>query len=163
VSTHQKASQYIALDPGGTTGCCVWTDVDARGNYHGDVEFELSQLGPEEHHRALWKKLTGLDPEVVICESFNYRNAYRDKVVLDSREYIGIARLYCASTHKRFVLQQPSAAKGLWTDAKIKSLNLWQPGHPHAMDALRHMLYYLTVEVKNLKWVRRLNTMRSTI
>ncbi len=144
-----KSGLIIALDPGGTTGIAMKRHAD-------ETDFKLLQLGPDEHHTALWKLLATENPDVVVCERFDSMPLQDFAVNLAAREYIGVAKLYCQSTHKPFVSQQRSAAKGLWTDAKIKSINLWQPGQKHSMDALRHLLYYITVAQKDQRWVRAL-------
>jgi hypothetical protein len=127
---------FIALDPGTTTGIAVFDDELDK--------LDAFQIGPEEHHSELYSLLNGLDPAVVISERFQFRpvDKNRQRIVLDSREYIGVAKLYCQRNRKPFVLQTPAEAKGFWTDDKIRKLDLWIPSHPHAMDATRHLLYY---------------------
>jgi hypothetical protein len=43
----------------------------------------------------------------------------------------------------RYVEQTASMGKGFVTDEVIKKLDLWYPGYKHAMDATRHLLYYV--------------------
>jgi hypothetical protein len=132
--------------------------VPTTSSFNYDTVWEFRQLGPDQHHLALWKLLTAVNPDVVVCERFQSRPNIggNGTVNLMAPEYIGVAKLYCTSTETDFVLQQPSAAKGLWTDQKIKTLNLWQPNQKHAMDALRHALYYLTVTLQEEHWVQQL-------
>jgi len=139
--------RIIGIDPGGTTGVCTFAKgVGKAAGWEYENMFHFFQLDRKEHHVALWRLLSEFDPNVVVCERFNSRPAVggNGTVNLDAREYIGVAHLYADMTKKPFVLQTPAAAKGLWTDAKIKTLNLWQPNQKHAMDALRHVLYYMT-------------------
>lgn len=135
---------YISLDPGKTTGVCVH---DLR-----TAELEAWEIGPEPHHLKLHDLLNGYGPELVICERFDYRRL--DKVNLEPVEYIGVTKLWCQQTHTRYHAQmQLGHDRGLWTDSKLKELDLHQPGKPHANDAMRHMLYYLTVTEKDPQWI----------
>jgi hypothetical protein len=104
-----------------------------------------------EHHQTLYDMLVQASPDVVITESFTYRR--QDYAILTSVEYIGVAKLYCQEREMPLVQQPPSAAKALWTNDKIKRLGLWRPNERHAMDALRHLLYYVTVTMKDNRFV----------
>ena len=125
----------LAFDPGTTTGVAAYdTETDT---------WSRNQLGPLGHHDQLWHLLEAVKNQldVVVCESFTYQ--MRQKVVLDSVEYIGVLRLWCCLNEKNFLLQTPTMGKGFWTDDKVKTLGLWLPNQPHAMDATRHALYFL--------------------
>lgn len=138
----------ISLDPGTTTGYVIGNPEDG---------FVTGQIGPEDHHHALYKLLKAFEPVVVICEAFTFRpNPGRRKIVLDSKEYIGVTRLYCEEYDIKYVEQQPSQAKGFWTDDKLKKAELWEPGKKHAMDALRHMLYYVTFAENDHTYIMKL-------
>ena len=141
--------KIIGIDPGTHTGICVY---DARDGVENPFTFQT--LGPRAHHEALWDVL-GDDPHElhVVCERFTYQR--RDKVILDSVEYIGVVKLWCAMYGTKYNTQTPSAAMNLWTDGKIKRLGLWRPNKAHEMDALRHVLYYLTNTLKDYAFIRQ--------
>jgi hypothetical protein len=40
--------------------------------------------------------------------------------------------------HCRWYYQQPSDAKGVVTDARLRAAGLWVKGQQHARDAIRH-------------------------
>lgn len=146
--------RIVALDPGGTTGVAIYTHSadTASGAFHNE-RIVRKQLGPDRHHVELWKLLTSENPDVIVCESFEFRQfdkKDRHNIVLVSKEYIGIVELYCAMTGKEHKPQTASVGKAFWSDDKIKRLGLWVPGNPHSMDATRHLLHYLTFEM-NLK------------
>ena len=126
--------RIIAFDPGGTTGYKLY-DSEAD-------TFSGGQLEPN-HHFKLWSMLNNLKINAVVYETFEYRNKSRAGLVLDSREYIGIIRLfeemYSISTTK----QTPAQAKGFVSDDRLKRGGLWVPGHPHENDACRHLIYYM--------------------
>jgi hypothetical protein len=138
--------RVIALDPGGTTGWAVWT-MEANG----DMDWHLGQLGPEDHHELLYALLERetIHDFTVVCESFEFRQSrQRDNINLMSREYIGIAKLYEQERKNPVVFQTAAMAKSFVTDQKLKSMHLWHPGKKHAMDAMRHLVYYLVNKEK---------------
>jgi hypothetical protein len=134
--------KIIALDPGGTTGWASYTDfTDERL-----AKFACGQIGPDEHHEELFSDVllagTGYEVEIV-CESFEYRNANRPGLVLLSKEYIGVAKLSATMFSRPYTEQTASKAKGFVRDSHIKKLGLWSVGNKHAMDAMRHLIYYM--------------------
>jgi hypothetical protein len=156
--------RVMALDPGGTTGWATYTAermpaVDGPEEYLKE-EWACGQLGPDEHHGALFD-LLGLQQTAefhVVCESFEFRNTdrrHRDSLNLMSREYIGVAKLFyhqrmAPADFQQLRFQTAGKAKGFIPDSgpmankKIKDAGLWYPNQKHAMDAMRHLLYYLT-------------------
>jgi hypothetical protein len=96
----------------------------------------------------------------IVFERFVYQRRDLTKGVslsLKSVEYIGVIRLYAAehigvSLH----MQTPAQAKNLWTDDKLRKLDLYHRSSPHIRDATRHMLYFLTVTRNNRRWVNLL-------
>lgn len=159
----------FALDPGGTTGWakCVLEEeadsIDEQGNLRTKRvgHFSSDQIGPGSHHMRLWEilgELVGQTQELhLVVESFQYRqsDANRTGTVLVSLEYIGIAKLF-ALLHPervRYQEQTPAEGKGFVTDTKIRRLGLWTPGMPHAMDAMRHLIYYQVVRLKDYSYI----------
>lgn len=152
--------KIVALDPGGTTGI-AHTVYDKRSKRFAKIV--TSELGPQEHHKELYRFLIDESPHVVVCERFIHQNRKDEdsaagvgSVELISGEYIGVARLYCDLTDKTVVLQTPAQAKKLWTDDKLKTLDLWIKGSTHKRDAIRHLLYFITVELNSDQYVRML-------
>ena len=145
---------YIGLDPGGETGYCIY-DPFTR-------EVSTSILTADEHHNRLYTNLVVHRPKKIICERFDHRPNQK-AAELVSREYIGVAKLY-TQTHYGVELvmqQQLKGHKGLWTDDKLKVLGLYNPGEGHDNDALRQVLYYITVEENDLYWVRKYQELAS--
>jgi hypothetical protein len=151
--------RICAFDPGGTTGVAMY-DQDRKS-------WERYQLGPYEHHQKLESLLYSYSADVVIYERFMYQRRELDKGVslrLDSVEYIGIIKLWAAKHPNTSVhCQTPAQAKNLWTDDKLKKVELWIPGNPHAMDATRHLLYYLVVNQGEKSWIQKLRPSRSSL
>lgn len=147
--------RYLAIDPGGTTGWATWEDC-------ADVKsIETGEIGPEEHHFGLWNLLDNLAPNVVIYERFQYRPGQSPtpaEDILVAREYIGILKLWCVvdpyHLESAIVGQTPAQAKKLWRDDLLKRAGLWVKGSTHKRDAMRHLLYYLTITESREAWVR---------
>lgn len=137
----------VALDPGGTTG---W--ASAYFDYLPDqtldkVTFNCSQFDKPQHHKQLWSAIQcefhATDDLVIVSESFEYRANSRAGLVLDSKEYIGVAKLFSQLHDTLYVEQTAAKAKGFVKDEHIKKLGLWSPSQRHAMDAYRHLLYFM--------------------
>ena len=138
----------LALDPGGTTGwalCRYDFEPSAQIVQARDVQWLCGQLGPQAHHSELWSLLGMQHTQEyrLVSESFEYRNKSRAGLVLDSVEYIGITRLYSELRDVVLTMQTAAKGKGFVKDQNIKDLGLWSGGWKHAMDAYRHLLYYM--------------------
>jgi hypothetical protein len=135
--------RVIALDPGETTGWALYRGDAAEGT----SKFTCGQIGPYEHHNELDILLGHMQGEgeyTIVCERFEYRNNSRAGLNLMSREYIGVAKRFVQERREvEYVMQSAAQAKGFVQDRHIKKLGLWSPGDKHAMDAYRHLLYYL--------------------
>lgn len=127
-----------------------------------DIVFEGGQIGPHEHHQTLEQLLydyiqqSFYVPLEIVYESFEFRQHIKKdhaktKVVLISKEYIGVIKL--AHSHhwatSSLYSHTSSAAKDLIDDWKLKVLglghNLWVPGNEHENDAARHLFRHMVV------------------
>ncbi len=63
---------------------------------------------------------------------------------------------------KTLTLQGPADAKKWVTDKKLKLWNLYTPGQPHAMDALRHAVYFSIFGGKRVANEKSHSTVRKT-
>lgn len=133
----------IAFDPGGTTGVAILTPTSRK-------RIHVRQL------TEIWELLNRYSPDEVVVERFQFRyGGGRSKVDLTAKEVIGVIKLWCALKNVPLFEQTPSQAKNLWTDKKLKQLDLWLP-MPHAMDATRHLLYHLVVTKGDRSWLEQL-------
>jgi hypothetical protein len=122
------------------------------------MKWDFGQIGPHEHHDELDGFLGREHTQpgmTIVMEHFDWRpskqaQVYGDrKVELISREYEGVIKRFVQERGNTpnapvvLVQQSPSQALGFVKDVNINALDLWWPGHKHAMDALRHILYYL--------------------
>lgn len=144
--------KIIALDPGETTGYAIYSSYKTKS---GQVRsLVATEIGPDPHHLQLYSLLDNAHPNVVVCEDFRYQRGPGGHN-LTPVEYIGICKLWSTKNHVPLELQGRTY-KVLWDDGKIKQLGLWRPGKPHAMDALRHLLYYVTLILQDSHYVKQL-------
>lgn len=139
----------LALDPGGSTG---WASMIAEAVPAENGKYELfnpsyrcGQIESKEHHKKLYT-LMGLfhtDLYYIVSESFEYRNKSRPGLELVSREYIGVTKYFCQERDVPLFMQTAAMGKGFVKDANIKALGLWSTANKHAMDAYRHLFYWL--------------------
>lgn len=123
----------VALDPGVTTGLACYEE-----DFH--TKYRTAQLAPFD----VWVYLEGCleyDKIDIVCESFQYRRL--PSVNLEPVEVIGMVKLfhYINSQDTTLTFQTPHQRK-FFTDDRLKEYGLWEPGKPHAMDAMRHLLVY---------------------
>lgn len=149
--------RVIAFDPGGTTGWASYSALQMPDGSFFNERFDCGQLGPKEHHKELYDLLLmqRVSEYHVVSESFEFRNRARDGLVLISKEYIGVMKLFAAESEVPLVMQTAAMGKGFISDSKIMRAQLWHPGWRHAMDATRHLLYYLVTRQNRMDLVEK--------
>ena len=139
--------KMMAFDPGFTTGVVIYNDQPSPGaSFY--YPYQIQDLTP------LWDTLHTEQPDQIVYESFYYQR--REKVDLRPVEAIGVIRLYCKLNNIIPVAQSAAHGKAFWTDEKIKKIGLWEPGLKHAMDAMRHMLYYQAFQLQKIELLEAL-------
>jgi hypothetical protein len=141
--------RVIGIDPGGTTGWATFSayryfDYASQSYEYEDVEWTCGQLGPEKHHQAL-EQLLGLqrvEYYTIVCERFTDR-VTGHSVDLTAREYIGVIQKYCQEDKVPLVMQMSAQAKGFTNSKNLRKLGLYYAKDKHAMDAYKHVLWYL--------------------
>lgn len=145
--------RVLAIDPGVTTGG-TWVVFD------GDKVF-VAPFQAKYMPHEFGKVLRDYNIDVYICENFSYRK-HLDKAELYSLQLIGVLNahvnpasllwnpkafrhefVYVDKPGRKVHWQEPAyALAGFFTDDRLKSLNLYIPAMPHAMDALRHFMQW---------------------
>lgn len=158
--------RIAAIDPGVTTGIAFYVLHPDKVSY----DFKTLEMGPDEHHMKLFSWLETERPDIVVTERFEYRivkskGTEMPGVRLESREYIGVCKLYCQVwsqvSQREYVPQTSGSAKNLFTDTKLKTLGLYQApsGRQHMNDAVRHLMYYITVTLNRKDFLAPLKPM----
>jgi hypothetical protein len=129
--------KVISFDPGGTTG--YTNSILSDGMLSVGASQAKWSVG------ELWDYLDAEEPDIIVYESFEYRNRARAGLDLTPVELIGVIKLYIEKVDNVTVRpQRPGTGFDYFTDKKLKEDGLYIPGKPHAMDAVRHLLHWYT-------------------
>ena len=135
--TLPSSCKAMALDPGGTTGYCLAFIGEPQRLYlsYGQHAWREDQL---------YDAMMDVRPDVLICESFEFRQGARAGLDLTPAHLIGVVRLYAAHAGSQLHMQTAAQAKGYWTDDKLKKNGLYHKSFKHGRDACRHFLHNFT-------------------
>jgi hypothetical protein len=117
----------VALDPGGTTGIAWW--------WYG--EFHSEQLDPMVAVDYVEEAVDRLDE--IVVEDFLPRPGVRSWQP-DALHVIGACRWLAHAFDRPLVLQTPARGKSFASDVRLKRVDFYRSGQPHANDAARHLL-----------------------
>lgn len=130
----------LALDPGKTVGCAVWSD--GRLVEHG----QCGSFAFQQWLEAIIPAYAVWDLEVV-CERYKLgpKSLKAGSDFEWATDVIGTTRYWCQKWDVPLTMQDPSKAKSFSTDDKLKRLGWYVPTPGgHANDAARHLLVRLT-------------------
>ena len=132
--------KIMSVDPGVTSGYCLAYLEASRCRYH---PFQMVDDVDD-----FWRRLIDFEPRHLIIEDFEFRRGKyaAGGLNLFPKEMIGVARLY-SSVAKHQVglyIQKAAQGKAYYSDKILKTKQLYLRGIPHAMDASRHLLQWLT-------------------
>jgi hypothetical protein len=159
VIKHYDPDTIIGLDPGGTTGVAIARNCLPRDK--GPVEYESFEMDTSGRdggkYYGLMRELLrrrdrdGLLLVHIVCEDFDFRQDQtgialrgyaRSKIDYTPAEILGALRVLCAQYSLVLHTQKAAQGKGFWDDDKLKRLGVYNVGHRHGNDAMRHLLYY---------------------
>lgn len=145
----------MAVDPGGTTGWATFW-IPTANMISRDIkileeaEYNCGQVSGREERQALElaKIVIEMGPGPLIIEDFILRQFRQDRALLSP---VRVTAMFEYGLYLRDVTgdvnpirkQQASLAKSTATDDRLKDWGFWEPGAPHARDALRHALTFL--------------------
>lgn len=131
----------LAIDPGVTTGFALRVA-------DGEIFSWQHELNSEDlPYTYFMAQLETLTVDRVVCERFDFR---QNKTGVDYTpiELIGLIKSWAETeiTFPNIVWQgqDVKSKKSFWTDEKLKVWGVYKPNMPHAMDATKHLLHYLT-------------------
>lgn len=131
--------KVVAFDTGGTTGIAVGLL---------DLEKGLMRVSSSQEilsHHGIYNHIQRLNPDIIICEDFQYRNRARDGLELISAELNGVVKLYASEYKVTLYMQTPvEGIGGFYNDDRLKEHDLWQEGKIHANEATMHLLHWYT-------------------
>ncbi len=142
---------YLSLDPGETIG---WAKHDEVSGYASGQVAQRDLWSFLETYRLARIGTVVPIGIVLIYEKFDRRTTAADLVAV---ECIGVIKEWQRQTRgARLEEQSASMAKFFWSDERLKSLELYRVGKPHANDALRHLCYYLHFSKRGPRWALEL-------
>ena len=143
--------RIIAFDPGATTGVA---ELEINQRLFTIVTHQLPNA-----HAVLWDTLNRMRPDIIVYEQFLHQQ--RIKADYTPVEMIGVIKLYAAFHEISLVGQTPATGKAFWTNDKLRTIkmpktdiSLYKTNAPHAMDALRHLLHFVTFSLNDDRFVR---------
>lgn len=147
-------SLIYALDPGETTGRCIYHQEDSWGDI-----VELEQLDTQnvvKGYDAIRAELLSLPklPQIVVCEGYvvySYKSDDHKWNTLHTPQLIGAIKVLCHQLNIPIKFQLAVQAKGFVTDEMLENWGVYIPGMKHARDAQRHALYYKMLAQKPYK------------
>jgi hypothetical protein len=140
-----------SFDPGEISGWCHLSVHENEVGCYNSGESDLFQIGNMLYDNPALKAAVSkkeLNTTFVV-----ERYIMNSKITQSpwSLETIGLIRYFGNYYHIPIQLQSPSEAKNLITNNVIQKAGLYLPGRPHAMDAVRHALFYLITKQGILK------------
>jgi hypothetical protein len=138
-------------DPGETTGWCHISVHDGEVGVFSSGEADHNGVGNLLYDNCSLKAAV-VKTEIETTFAVE-RFVMNSKITQSpwSLETTGLIRYFSSVYHVPMMMQTPSQAKNLIKDAVIKRAGLYVPGQGHAMDAVRHALYFLIVKKGLLK------------
>lgn len=131
----------LALDPGETTGACIWLPKD-----NSLLIFQLGTPEIEGGWRTVHELLQKLQPEHVRIEDYRVYGHMTDQhsfAGLHTPQLIGAIKAAACDHEIPSSVAMAIHAKTFWTDAKLKMCGLYNRGLKHGRDAQRHVLRYM--------------------
>ena len=140
--THKIPERLLCLDPGKTTGWCLfeqgrlskWGQVD---DCYDDHNIDIS---------GLMQLFKDTQPDFIVYEDYKVYSNKLDRHAFSpvmTVRLIGTIETYCQMNNIAAHKQMASTAKNFCTDTKLEQWGFWQQGMRHARDAIRHGCYFL--------------------
>jgi len=137
-------ARILALDPGETTGFCV---------FEGPNLVVADQLKTKSVPEGAWeieKAVCKHNVAEVVMEMYrvySWKAEDHSWQSLHTPRLIGAVEYVCFQLDVPLIQQTAQQAKGFCTDEKLKAWGVYQVGKPHSCDAIRHACYYLLFDV----------------
>lgn len=145
VTRHRGAATFpeiriIGIDPGQTTGVCVF-EGRALGGYAqlSTKEMPLAAATTEQYIRYN-------TPNLIVMEAYriyNWKTRSHANSDVHTLRLIGAIQYIAYIKNIPVVFQGAGEGKAFCTDEKLKEWSMYQVAHRHANDAIRHVAHYL--------------------
>jgi hypothetical protein len=131
----------LAIDPGETTGICIW-DGDKAAFFI--CQLETKEIGPA--YVQLHELIQKVNPTHVRAEDYRIYSWMTEQHAgtnLHTPKLIGAIEVAAHNLSVPCSLVMAQQPKALWNDDNLKLAGLYNPGLKHGRDALRHACYYI--------------------
>lgn len=129
----------MAIDPGQTTGYCVFNDGDLFTN--GIIPWTETSGWD-----LIIDKIHGVNPAVIILEDYRLYASKTNAQIgsqMNTVRIIGAIDMVAHRYHIPVVKQMAVVAKPFCTDDKLREWGFWTGINRHARDSIRHACYFL--------------------
>jgi hypothetical protein len=143
--------RVLALDPGETTGACVFDGPDLI-----DARQLSTGLMPDAAYTVYeYLSMFRTSNAVVVIEDYrvySWKTKDHAWAGLHTPRLIGAVEYICRYNLDQLPLVKQTAqqGKGFCTDDKLKAWGVYQINQKHARDAIRHACYYLLFTIAKL-------------
>ena len=139
---HTIPSKLLCLDPGKTTGWCLFengqlTTVDHVPDCYDDKNVNVVPL---------LKLIEDIQPDFILYEDYKVYSNKLDRHAFNpvfTVRLIGAIEAHAQMTGIKTHKQMASTAKSFVTDDKLKQWGFYEKGLKHGRDAIRHGCYFL--------------------
>ena len=134
----------LALDPGETTGWCVFNSTVEMAALKATGQIKTWEMVYAVEN--LGKLLKQYKPDIVVHETYavySWKAQDHSWSQVPTLRVIGCLETLCIQNDLRYHDQTAQVAKHFVTDDKLKRWGFYQEGMKHARDAIRHGCYFL--------------------
>ena len=136
---------FLAIDPGGTTGICHIVETEHQYNIVG-----LCLLRDIDQLRSF---LCELEPSLIVCEDFVGSGAWKSTQHLIPPRLIGGILMWGLLYGTPVVLQTPSqrhlSGAHELSSTLLKDLQVYAKYKAHLIDSTAHAIFYINQQVKS--------------
>lgn len=137
--------KVLALDPGETTGWCVFESLDGK-HFKLEAQGQIKTWPMTEAVANITDLLARGEIDYVVHELYavyEWKSSDHSWSQIPTVRVIGCIETLCIQQNIPYSSQTAQIAKNFCTDDKLKNWNFYIKGQRHARDAIRHGCYYL--------------------
>jgi hypothetical protein len=137
---HDAPIRVLGLDPGETTGMCVFEGTHMR--VHGQIATANMPWAAVN----IADSIQDFKPDIVVMEDYRVYKWKTDShawAELHTPKLIGAVEYICHLAKIKLYKQSAQTGKGFCTDERLKQWGFYKTGTRHGNDAVRHVCQWL--------------------